>query len=168
MTKRSSACLYVCVCGVTVCVRLFREIEGRTQEEHDNLGQCSLHQSLPQRHWQATQLQLCVKIRFILTSTQRVCTITTPIVVWRFTCHKNRLVEWVLVCERGLVEVGGWELCDRKWGTLEGRGNLWEWSSFSPLSCFLFCLSTLGHLLTSSACLRSLPKCVCAVCVCVL
>lgn len=100
-------CVCVCMWCYCMCVAIQREIEGRTQEEHNNLGQCSLHQSLPQRHWQATRLQLSVRVSFILTSAQLAYKITTPIVVWWFICHENRLVEWVLVCEGGWLK---WEV----------------------------------------------------------
>lgn len=105
--QRLSLCVCVCMWCYCMCVAIQREIEGRTQEEHNNLGQCSLHQSLPQRHWQATRLQLSVKVSFILTSAQLAYKITTPIVVWWFICHENRLVEWVLVCEGGWLK---WEV----------------------------------------------------------
>ncbi len=110
--------------------------------------------------WLKIRLHNLSLLNYILLYLHTSLQTSTQIVLWS-VCF----LECVCVCVRR-VKVGGGELCDRKWGTLEGRGNLWEWSSFSPLSCFLFCLSTLGHLLTSSTWFLSLCVCV-SVCVCV-
>lgn len=52
----SYLCLRLC-CGI-VCLQLFRDIEGRTQEEHNYLGQCSLQQLVLENHDYRSVLQL--------------------------------------------------------------------------------------------------------------